>query len=200
MKSRVIKLLSLCLAGAVMHCTSAWAVNKCIGTDGAVVFQDAACAGKGEALKVSPASGHAQPVSSANAAAKAKTELAVLNARAEIRAAIERREPLIGMTETELDQAMGRPDRVNLANYNGIPHNQLIYERGGRALYVYTDGGIVKSIQNTESVSGAKRVAVRCLTPMEIRSMETSASSITLSEAERVERLRQIGEARKCGQ
>jgi hypothetical protein len=35
---------------------------------------------------------------------------------------------------------------------------------------------------------------------MEIRSMETSASSITLSEKEKVERLRQIGEARRCGQ
>lgn len=37
-----------------------WAVNKCI-IDGQVVFQDAACAGKGEAIKVRPASGSAHP-------------------------------------------------------------------------------------------------------------------------------------------
>lgn len=35
----------------------AWAVNKCVGPNGAVVFQDAPCAGKGETITVRPASG-----------------------------------------------------------------------------------------------------------------------------------------------
>lgn len=35
----------------------AWAVNKCTGPDGQVVFQDALCFGKGEKLIVKPASG-----------------------------------------------------------------------------------------------------------------------------------------------
>lgn len=39
--------------------TPAWAVNKCTGPDGKVVFQDAPCAGKGETLIVRPASGPA---------------------------------------------------------------------------------------------------------------------------------------------
>jgi hypothetical protein len=177
----------------------AWAVNKCT-IDGKTVFQDAACPGKGEAITVRPASGHAQPSTANSAAMKAKSELAALNRRAEVRGAIERREPLVGMTQAELLEAMGQPDRANLANYNGVQHNQLIYERGGRTLYVYTDAGVVKAIQNTESVGVARRVAVRCPSPMEIRAMETSASSITLSDAEKVERLRQIGEARKCAQ
>lgn len=175
----------------------AWAVNKCTGPDGAVVFQDAPCDGKGEKLKISPASGHAT-VGSVDGSTKAKAEIAAVNRRAEIRGAIERREPMIGMTESELAEAMGQPDRANMANYNGVPHNQLIYERGGRTLYVYTDGAVVKSIQNTESASGASRVAVRCLSPMEIRSMETSASSLTLSEEERIQRRKEIAEARKC--
>lgn len=34
-----------------------WAINKCTGQDGQVVFQDAPCAGKGEKLIVKPASG-----------------------------------------------------------------------------------------------------------------------------------------------
>lgn len=104
------------------------------------------------------------------------------------------------MTQAELLEAMGQPDRANLANYNGTPHNQLIYERGGRTLYVYTDAGVVKAIQNTEAIGAARKPSVRCPTPMEIRAMETSASSITLSIEEKVERLRQIGEAKKCGQ
>ena len=40
----------------------AWAINKCTGADGKVVFQDTPCAGKGEQLTVRPASG-AAPVS-----------------------------------------------------------------------------------------------------------------------------------------
>lgn len=194
MKKHAAMLALTCLA-----VSPAWAVNKCTGPDGSTVFQDAPCAGKGETLNVRPASGQAQPSTASSAALKAKSELAAVNWRAEVRGAIERREPLVGMTQPELLMAMGQPDRANLANYNGVPHNQLIYERGGRTLYVYTDAGIVKAIQNTESIGGNRQASVRCPSPMEIRSMETSASSITLSDAERVERLKQIGEARKCG-
>lgn len=46
------------LAGA-LTCAQAWAINKCTGADGKVVFQDAPCAGRGEVLNVRPASGHA---------------------------------------------------------------------------------------------------------------------------------------------
>jgi Domain of unknown function (DUF4124) len=186
---------ALLLAAAPAH-----AVNKCTGPDGKVSFQDAPCEGKGEAVKVRPASGAPSPQAAAGAAVKASAELAEINRRSGIREAIERREPLIGMTQSELFQAMGQPNRANLANYNGVPHNQLIYERNGRTLYVYTDAGVVKAIQNSESISGPRRTAVRCPSNMEIRSMETSASSILLSEAEKIERLRQIGEARKCAQ
>ncbi|MCM2340452.1 DUF4124 domain-containing protein [Rhodoferax sp.] len=42
-------------------CGPAWAINKCTGADGKVVFQDAPCSGKGEVLRVRPGSGH-EPV------------------------------------------------------------------------------------------------------------------------------------------
>lgn len=192
-----MKAVAALAAALAMPC--AWAINKCI-IDGQVVFQDTACPGKGETLVVRPASGHAQPLASDAAALKLKSELAAVNRRAEVRMAIERREPLVGMTQDELLEAMGQPDRANMANYNGVPHNQLIYERGNRTLYVYTNAGVVTAIQNTESLGGTRRASVRCPSPMEIRSMETSASSITLSEAERAERLKQLDEARKCRQ
>lgn len=41
---------------ALAMSSPAWAINKCI-IDGQVVFQDAACPGKGETLVVKPASG-----------------------------------------------------------------------------------------------------------------------------------------------
>lgn len=47
----------LCMAAG-----SSWAINKCTQPDGSVAFQDAPCAGKGEALNVRPASGHAKPI------------------------------------------------------------------------------------------------------------------------------------------
>lgn len=193
-------LIKTAAAAALLTIAAAptWAVNKCTGPDGAVVFQDAPCAGKGEAIKVSPAMGSGTAQGSPDGAARARAELAAVNRRAETRAAIERGEPLVGMTEAELQQAMGDPNRANLANYNGTQHNQLIYERGARTWYVYTDGGVVRSIQNTASIAGQRRASVRCLSPMEIRSMETSASSITLSEEERVQRRKEIAAARAC--
>lgn len=46
------------IALACLAVSPAWAINKCT-IDGQVVFQDAACPGKGEAIKVRPASGSA---------------------------------------------------------------------------------------------------------------------------------------------
>lgn len=198
MPDKTAFLKTLFFSAAVALSGQALAVNKCTGPDGKVAFQDAPCEGKGEAVTVRPASGSAQKQTATGAAIKAMADVAAVNRKSEVREAIERREPLIGMTQGELFEAMGRPDRASLANYNGIPHNQLIYERNGRTQYVYTDAGVVKAIQNSESILAPKRAAVRCPTPMEIRSMETSASSILLSDAEKVERLRQIGEAKKC--
>lgn len=38
---------------------NAYAINKCTGADGKIVFQDAPCSGKGESITVKPASGPA---------------------------------------------------------------------------------------------------------------------------------------------
>lgn len=66
-----------------------WAINKCIGSDGRPVFQDATCAGKGEKLDVRPAAGSA-PVASVAPGAKPMTEADRLNALS-IQSATERR-------------------------------------------------------------------------------------------------------------
>ena len=176
----------------------AWAVNKC-QVDGRVVYQELPCPGKGEAINATPAAGHTA-AGSDGGLARIRAESAEADRRIGIRMSIERREPAIGMTEDELTQAMGRPHRVNLANYNGVEHDQLIYERGGRTIYVYTRAGIVRSIQNTDNhTRPAAGQQPRCLTPQEISALETSASSITLGDAERAARRREIADARKCG-
>lgn len=42
-----------------------WAINKCKGPDGKVVFQDAPCMGQGEKIEVRPASGRAPKAAAA---------------------------------------------------------------------------------------------------------------------------------------
>ncbi|MCM2340453.1 hypothetical protein [Rhodoferax sp.] len=76
---------------------------------------------------------------------------------------------------------------------------QRIYERGQTTWYVYTDEARVTAVQTSTTPGARQQSGGRCPNAVEIRSAETSASSITLSDAERVERLRQIGEMRRCG-
>lgn len=52
----MMKTLAVLIATTALA-APAWAVNKCTGPDGKVVFQDAPCAGKGERIDVRPASG-----------------------------------------------------------------------------------------------------------------------------------------------
>ena len=190
---------TLAIAVATMAGTApAWAVNKCV-IEGQTVFQDADCPGQGEAIKVRPASGLAN-ATTAESAAKTKREIAGVEWSSKVDAAIARGEPLVGMTRAELDKAMGAPTVVNANNYAGKLKDQIVYDRPRQSWYVYTEDGVVTSIQNRPGISQTSTVAVRCPNPMEIRAMETSASSITLSEAERIQRRKEIAEAKKCGQ
>lgn len=158
--------------------------------------------GKGEALKVSPGSGHASDAAP-GALNKMNDETRARKWRETVNHAIFRHEPLVGMSRKELDEAMGAPSTVNASNYSGILKDQIIYRQPTETWYVYTEQGVVTSIQNVPGTNVAAESSNAktgpCLSPYTIRDMETSASSIRLSDAERVERLRQIGEARKCG-
>lgn len=77
----------LALAAAFLAVSPAWAVNKCTGPDGSVVFQDAPCAGKGGAITVRPASGAARAAAPAQSepdaapAGKPQTEAQRIEAR-----------------------------------------------------------------------------------------------------------------------
>lgn len=74
-----MKKLSIAVALLATLSGPTWAINKCTGPDGKMVFQDAACAGKGEKINVRPASGDAVvrevlPPAAAGAATKTLTE------------------------------------------------------------------------------------------------------------------------------
>lgn len=196
----VIKKGLLAIGISIAAMSPVWAVNKCTGADGKVVFQDAPCAGKGETIIVRPASGNAN-ASSEQSAARTRAEVAAIEWRSKTNGAIARGEPLVGMTRAELDQAMGAPTRVNANNYEGVLKDQIIYERPRATWLVYTESGKVSSIQHRPSINSASNAPpVNCLSNFEIRNMQVSANSSSLSEGERVERQKQITEAMRCGQ
>ncbi len=186
-------LISFALA---LLCSHSWAVNKCTGPDGKIAFQDAPCAGKGEAVNVRPAI----VPSSVNASAPDWKRLAAeSDKRLAILASIDRREPAIGMTGEQLQQAMGLPNRINTGEYKTGSTQQRIYERGNTTWYVYTDGATVTAVQTSITGAGQPSASGPCPSGLEIRNAETSASSMLLSESERVERQRAIRAMRACG-
>lgn len=180
-------------------CAPAWAINKCTGADGRVAFQDAPCSGKGQVLQVRPASGSDELRPVVPQPSDWKMKNAQIDARLAIQAAIERHEAVIGMSFGQLELAMGLPNRINTGEYKSGSTQQRIYERGQTTWYVYTDAALVTAVQTSMTPGAGRQSAKPCPSAVEIRSAETSASSITLSDAERVERLRQIGEMRRCG-
>lgn len=70
MKQSRIKQAVLTVA-ITLICSQAWAVNKCTGADGQTTFQDAPCAGKGQAINVRPASGNSPTAASPGATTNA---------------------------------------------------------------------------------------------------------------------------------
>lgn len=183
---------------AALLIAPAWAINKCTGADGKVAFQDAPCAGKGEKLDVRPASGHSTPAVAGEAQARVN-KLKWDNAMAE---AIRTHKPLVGMTVAQLQEAMGPATKVNADNYNGTQREQVIYERQQETWFVYTRNGVVESIQHRPGMPigpSSARTAGPCPSPHDIRNAITSASSMTLSDAERVERWKSIRTMQACG-
>ena len=70
-KAQLLIQQAIVISTMLLATSPAWAINKCTGADGKVVFQDAPCAGKGETLDVRPASGHAPKAPPAPVAADA---------------------------------------------------------------------------------------------------------------------------------
>jgi hypothetical protein len=189
---KYIVLIALCAIN-----TTAMSQFKC-DVGGKATYQDMPCADKGAAIKLTPGSGNAEAAATGEAVTKSKKMIADVNWRSKVQEAIAGGKPLVGMTHTELDQAMGAPSKVNAANYSGVLKDQIIYRQPSQTWYVYTVQGIVESIQNVPESNSSAAPKAPCLSPFTIREMETSASSITLSEAARAERLKQIDEAKKC--
>lgn len=184
------------IIAACLSVLPAFAVNKCT-VNGKTVYQDAPCHGGGTAIDARPngAFGEAVPATQSRRSQPRGDDVpvnhqAVLNGMATGK-------PAVGMTENQLEIAMGRPQRINSGDYQGRQRDQLIYERDGVTYYVYVRDGVVSSVQRSEGYRSS-RPQKRCPTSIEIRNLETSANSATISSRERRELQHEVWRAKNC--
>lgn len=188
------------VAAALLFHTPGHAANKCT-VDGKTVYQDTPCAAGGTTVNTT-----------ANGAVPPERRRMT---REEIRED-ERRErppkvdhqavtlgmatgkPVVGMTQNQLTIAMGNPSRRNTGDYGSFQSDQLIYERGGLTYYVYVRNGVVSSVQSSEGYRSTASSSKRCPTSIEIRNLQTTANSDSISESQRRELLREIRDAKEC--
>lgn len=135
------------ILGLSILCTSTWAVNKCKGIDGRVIYQDAPCAGA-EKVNLSGA-GQADPTSQASN--YWKKESARLAYKERVQTAIVEGKVFIGMTADEVRQSWGSPTKINSSIGSYGKHDQWVYERAQKGTqYVYLENGTVTSMQSPE--------------------------------------------------
>ena len=185
------------VAVALVLCTGqAMAIYKCITPEGRITFQDAGCAGNGSASIIKQsASGPPLQENKNSWGGRSRSAVADAEAKIEIRTAINERRPAMGMTLGELEQALGLPQRVNTGTYQSGSSEQRVYDLHNPTWYVYTKGGTVTAFQSNTSL----KKPVQCPSSLEIRNVETSASSVTLTEAQRYNYTKQLEAMRSCG-
>jgi hypothetical protein len=176
---------------------TSFAAYKCKKPDGTTAFQDTPC-----------------PVSSSSEKFRIQSYNSLGDASDRpdhIRAGIAQSRPVVGMTYAELEREIGRPSKVNAAQYGKDFKDQLIYYTETRTIYVYTHNGIVTSIQNTDggqrtqptistTAPSPSRPIKTCPSPSQIRDIEFELSKIEYRDKPQVlaELQRQLGAARSC--
>jgi hypothetical protein len=185
-------LLPLLLAFLLHGPAAAQTMYKCTGADGRVAFQQTPCdtgrGGKAEQLQVPQTNVvEGNPAGEASLRAEASRSAAV-------RLAIARGQLVTGMTEAELQQAMGQPTVVNTNNVDGRVSRQFVYRLpDGSTRYVYTRDGLTYASQERPSTGLAQPAARRtCFTDEQIQGADANAGSLLHSGAERERRRAEV--------
>ena len=151
---------------------------KCKQDGGSVIFQQTPCPAGAQQEKIQLHHNVPTPVNP-QAAVLSQVKAREDERRRLIQEAIANGRPMVSMTGVELERAMGTPDKINAAQYGSSFHDQVIYYRNGRTLYVYLRDGVVTSIQHTEGTPGAPIQAKPCPSAAEIRNIEFDISKIS---------------------
>lgn len=156
--------LAVFLAAALSAAVPAWAVNKCTGPDGKVMFQDAPCPGTGITVAEDLARRQAETELRRNEANKLREEAEIQKRKAalqdEARQALRQQvckgkfyaEPTIGMKVetwqhcTEFWDSHGSGEKVNETESAAGVRRQHVF-RYSTIKYIYTTNGIITAIQ-----------------------------------------------------
>lgn len=198
MQSQLVTAAAFALA--VLAFGPAYAANKCI-VDGKTVYQDTPCAGTGSKVDTTangPQAPDRKRMTMQEIREDERKERAPKVDHQAVTLGMATGKPVVGMTQSQLDIAMGSPNRRNTGDYGSLRSDQLIYERNGMTFYVYVRNGVVSSVQSSEGYRSSARSSKRCPSSIEIRNMQTTANSDSISESQRRELLREIREAKDC--
>jgi len=190
----------LAALAATGMCAPAWAINKCIGPDGKVYLQDTPCAAdhKGGEIAVHPSGGYGDQDAANRAKEREQMQLAKSRQRDAIHQGIATGEPVIGMNTDELRQALGAPSKVIAGNFGGTRKDQAIFYKPGGTWHVYTENGIVESIQFSQDTPVGWGKPARCPSELELRNLRVSAGSISAGLIQQEAYKRALEDARAC--
>ena len=122
--------LVLLLAAASLPAAAQY---RCRAADGSVSFQQSPCPQGTSQQKLEL---RADAPASPGVAPDYKGQLSELERQRKIREAITAGRPMVSMTRAELDSAMGVPQRSSSGQVGPDQTEQLLYQRGGRSIYV----------------------------------------------------------------
>lgn len=104
--------------------------------------------------------------------------------------------PVVGMTKSQLDIAMGPPVEAVTSDSEYGSADRFKYQRNGATYYVGMRGNVVVSVRGA---SGVAREGKRCLSSLEIRNLQTEANSPSIPASRRYELESEIRRAKNCG-
>lgn len=113
--------------------------------------------------------------------------------------------PVVGMSAQQLIRVLGVPVQVNSKTSKGVAHQQHVYEKDDRRVYVQLKDDVATNIAYREARKTNRKAARKqssgvCPTELEIRNAKVAANSLTLSPKERVKRLKAVEKMERCGQ
>ncbi len=123
----------------------ALAINKCTDKNGKVTYQEHSCSNSdasSQAVKTAPSLSTGDDAAGQARLAKIKSDNAKFDAMIDGKV-------MRGMSESQVQNAWGRPSKINRSVGSYGTHEQWVYDRGRNgSQYIYFENGVVTSMQS----------------------------------------------------
>lgn len=123
------------------------AINKCTDKNGKITYQEHACSNSdasAQAVRTAPSLSTGDDAAGQARLAKIKSDNAKFDAMIDGKV-------MRGMSESQVQNAWGRPTKINRSVGSYGTHEQWVYDRGRNgAQYIYFENGVVTSMQSPQ--------------------------------------------------